>query len=123
MHTIHIKLTIDCGKGETIEGDGNDNDNDKVIDIDLNDNDKNDTEDESLREGRNLPKETLVDRLVNELGEPENKKLFWYLVNRYSESIILNALNTVIAFPQAKIKKSKGALFNYLVKKHGEKSK
>ena len=49
------------------------------------------------------------------------KNLAFYLANakKYPEYIIRRTLAIVKGIPDAKIKKSRGALFNYLIKKYG----
>ena len=63
-------------------------------------------------------KELLAEELAGELGEEESVELFRSYAERYSEEFLRRVLAEVLAVPPEKIKKSRGALFTYLIKKH-----
>jgi hypothetical protein len=53
------------------------------------------------------------------LGDMKNLGLYLSYCRRYPEGLIRKVLGIVKELPPEKIRKSRGALFNYLVQKHG----
>lgn len=74
---------------------------------------------ESSSSGRT---EVLASDLATALNEPNELPLYISLANRYPESFLRETLSTVNQTPRHKIKKSRGALFTYLVKRYGHRS-
>lgn len=70
--------------------------------------------------------ETAEVNLAFELAEQlkDEKSLAQYLimVRKYKASFLNNVLAEVLRTPQKKIRKSRGALFTYLIKKYGDKN-
>jgi hypothetical protein len=56
------------------------------------------------------------------LGEQEFVAIFRSLVLHYPEKVIQRAYEEALAFPAAKVRKSRGAIFNYLVKKYARQN-
>lgn len=99
----------------------NDNDtNDKdIFNIDRNniDND-NRNEFNSL-----LTKEELLARdLAAGLDDKANLGFYLSVCRKYPEKLLREIYGRVKRFPEKKIKKSKGALFNYLIQNHDKKN-
>ena len=65
----------------------------------------------------------LAEALARRFGEENSIALFEAIVRRYSESIIQQALTEALAYPEEKIRKSRGAIFIYLVKKYANDAK
>jgi len=67
----------------------------------------------------NTKEELIAYDIVRELGEPNNFPLFLSYARKYPERILREALSAVKQTPNNKIRKSRGAFFIYLLKKHG----
>lgn len=67
-------------------------------------------------------KDYLALDLAKELGDPENMAFYIKCSRKYPESILRQALAVALKMPAYKIKKSRGALFNYLVHKYAHES-
>lgn len=67
-------------------------------------------------------KEALAMELAETLGEPDSIEVFRVQAFTYPEALLRKALTEVLAVPQEKIKKSRGALFTYLVRKYAQRS-
>ncbi len=70
-----------------------------------------------------MPKDTtqhheLASQIANDLGEPDDIALFRILIKRYPEALVRRAHQQTLKIPIEKIRKSKGALFLYLLKKY-----
>lgn len=66
-----------------------------------------------------LTKEEFLARdLARELNDAINLGFYLSVVKRYPEYLLRKTLSQVKQIPKSKIKKSKGALFNYLIQKH-----
>ena len=63
-------------------------------------------------------KELLAWDLANNLNDLSNLPLFISYANKYSSGLLRKALGDALEVPLSKIKKSRGALFNHLVKKY-----
>ncbi|MFH1680618.1 MAG: hypothetical protein ABIH26_08245 [Candidatus Eisenbacteria bacterium] len=66
--------------------------------------------------------EDLLDRIVRILGAPDERASYASFCRKYPSRIIEEALGTVEQRPAASIRKSRGALFTYLVKKLANES-
>ena len=64
--------------------------------------------------------ELLAQDLAKELNDYKNLPLYLYYCRKYPEPLIRKALGEVKETPPERIKKSKAALFNYLVKKYAQ---
>lgn len=100
----------------------NDNDkNDKdIFNIDRNGSIDNDNRNEfnSL-----LTKEELLARdLAEGLDDKANLGFYLSVCRKYPEKLLREIYSRVEQFPEKKIKKSKGALFNYLIQNHDKKN-
>ncbi len=104
----------------------NDNDNGKDINnIDSNDGIGNDNVD--TRTGNDsffLTKEELLAMdLAEGLDDKANLRFYFSVCRKYPESFLRRIYSEVKEVPLNKIKKSKGALFNYLVQKYDKRGK
>lgn len=66
-------------------------------------------------------KELLAMDLAEALNDTKNLRLYFSYCNKYPEQLLRRVLSEVKELPQEKIRKSKGALFNYLVQKYANK--
>lgn len=66
------------------------------------------------------PEEVLAKELSIGLGDMINLKYYQSITKRYSEYLLRRIYDHVRVIPQSQIRKSKGALFNYLLQKHGK---
>ena len=85
----------------------------------VNDNDRSESihlfkEDKFIPESR---EELLALDIAHGLEDKENLKSYLILCKTYPEPILRRVYEEVKDLPQTKIKKSKGALFTYLIKK------
>jgi hypothetical protein len=67
-----------------------------------------------------LQEEVLARELSLGLEDMINLKYYQSITKKYPERILRDIYNHVRQIPQSQIKKSKGALFNYLLQKHGQ---
>ncbi|MCK4351823.1 hypothetical protein KAW65_00255 [candidate division WOR-3 bacterium] len=65
--------------------------------------------------------ELLAERIAKTFKDEENLSYYETLCERYSEDLINLAFREVKKIPSSKIRKSRGALFTYLVKKYAKK--
>ena len=65
-------------------------------------------------------KDLLALDVARALGDTKNLGLYIAYCRKYPESLIRRILGIVKELPPERIRKSRGALFNYLVQKHGE---
>lgn len=56
------------------------------------------------------------------LHDLENLALYLSYAKRFPENLMRKTLSEVSHIPEAKIRKSRGALFNYLIQKNGRKT-
>ena len=66
--------------------------------------------------------ELLALDLAEVLNDHKNLALYLFYSKKYPESFLRKVLGEVKEIPAEKIKKSKGALFNYLIKKYDKKA-
>ena len=64
---------------------------------------------------KTIKKDSYADIIAKELDDDENIGLYKSYFDRYPHETIQKALDQTLMVPAEKIKKSKGALFNYLV--------
>ena len=97
-----------------VRNDTNDIDNIK----DINDIDSNDNESNSFT----LTKEELLAKdLAEGLDDKPNFAFYLSAARKYPEDFLRKICSQVKEIPSSKIKKSKGALFNYLVQKYAKR--
>ena len=65
-----------------------------------------------------LPKK--AQKLAEELADSDNVAAYEAIYRNYTEDMIQKALTTVKGVPDDKIKKSRGALFTYLIKQYAQ---
>jgi hypothetical protein len=63
--------------------------------------------------------ELLAFDVANALNDLPNLAFYLAYVKKYPETLVRQTLAVVKNIPDAKIRKSRGALFNYLMQKHG----
>jgi len=69
----------------------------------------------------NVEQQRLAQRITQEFEDEDNLGYYEDLCERYPNNLINRAFSEVQKVPQPKIKKSRGALFTYLVKKYASK--
>ena len=67
--------------------------------------------------------ELTPEELTKRLGNGDGLSFYRSLCDRYPQDILCRALSEVEAIPAERIKKSRGALFTYLVKKYAQEEK
>ncbi|MBI1805093.1 MAG: hypothetical protein HY033_10235 [Ignavibacteriae bacterium] len=60
----------------------------------------------------------LGEELALALNDRENRSLYEYYARNYPESLLRKLLASVLRVPNERIKKSRGALFTYLLKQY-----
>jgi hypothetical protein len=60
----------------------------------------------------------LAQAIARGLGEEESLPIFRALIRRYPEEIIRRAYEETLEIPPERVRKSKGAIFNFLLKKY-----
>ena len=63
--------------------------------------------------------EYLAQELAERLGDPQGLALYLKVARRYTESSIRQILGRVMEVPDERIRTSRGALFNWLIHRHG----
>jgi hypothetical protein len=73
-----------------------------------------------------MPTNEQLDELAQEiakgLGEDEYLPVFRKLVRKYPEDVVRRAYERTLEIPAERVRKSRGALFNYLIKQYGRKN-
>jgi hypothetical protein len=70
-----------------------------------------------------LPKHRkLATEIAYELNDIKALPLYLSFAQKYPETFLKEILNMVLEIPKDKIRKTRGALFNYLVHKHGKEN-
>jgi len=64
--------------------------------------------------------EYLAQELAERLGDPQGLPLYLTVARRYTESSIRQILGRVMEVPDERIRTSRGALFNWLIHRHGK---
>ncbi|MDD5715990.1 MAG: hypothetical protein PHF98_04870 [Patescibacteria group bacterium] len=68
-----------------------------------------------------VSKDDLAVEISKAFQEEHRTDLYRYIVQKHEEATIIRAFDEVTKLPASKIKKSKSALFFYLLNKYGEK--
>ena len=63
--------------------------------------------------------EYLAQELAERLDDPQGLALYLKVARRYTESSIRQILGRVMEVPDERIRTSRGALFNWLIHRHG----
>ena len=58
--------------------------------------------------------------IVNALQDMDSLQSYMMLTQRYQEAFLRKVLTKVLSIPEEKIKKSRGALFTFLVNQHAQ---
>lgn len=69
------------------------------------------------------PQDEFANQLAEDFGEPEEVALFRAMFKRYSEALLRRAHAEVMSIPAERIRKSKAAIFFYLVRKFARKER
>jgi biotin operon repressor len=130
-HCTYLLLKVRCKAGETqMSHPGNSdvsqmntNDNKRIININNIDKEKSwrANFNSSKMFTQRTSKESLAVELARDLDDDQGLPFYISLVKKYPESFLREILGQVKEIPQAKIKKSRGALFNNLVQRNGGK--
>ena len=67
----------------------------------------------------NQNNKTLAYELAKALDDLDSLTVYFTFVETYQEAFLRKILNKVMTVPPEQIKRSRGALFTYLVKQHG----
>jgi len=130
-HCTYLLLKVRCKAGETqISHPGNSdvsqmntNDNKRIINI--NNIDKRKIGVPAFQASKDFKPETREEQLAIDLAKSlddyQGLPFYISLTKKYPESFLREILGQVKEIPQAKIKKSRGALFNHLVQRNGGK--
>jgi hypothetical protein len=65
--------------------------------------------------------EYLAQELAERLSDPQGLALYLNVARRYTESSIRQILGRVLEVPDERIRTSRGALFNWLIHRHGKR--
>ena len=63
--------------------------------------------------------EYLAQELTERLDDPQGLPLYLKVARRYTETSIRQILGRVLEVPDERIRTSRGALFNWLIQRHG----
>ena len=67
---------------------------------------------------KNSKEEKLAEELADTLSDQESLPFYRDMVAKYSESFLRAKLKKVMSIPADQIRKTRGALFTYLIKQH-----
>jgi len=67
---------------------------------------------------KNSKEEKLAEELADTLSDQESLPFYRDLVLKYSETFLREKLKKVMSIPQEQIRKTRGALFTYLISQH-----
>jgi hypothetical protein len=70
----------------------------------------------------NTHENKLALELADALNDMDSLQAYIGFTQKYSESFLRKVLAKVLSIPESKIRKSRGALFTYLVKQHAQNS-
>ena len=73
------------------------------------------------KQERPVSKDDLAVEIAKSFQEEQRTDLYRYIFQKHEEATIIRAFDEVTKLPASKIKKSKSALFFYLLNKYGEK--
>lgn len=63
--------------------------------------------------------EKLAREIADALGDMEALPLYTSFAEKYTDTFLRKILQRVLSIPQDQIRKTRGALFTYLIKQHG----
>lgn len=63
---------------------------------------------------------TLAMEIASALNDADSFSLYYAYTRKYDENTLRRILNRVLSIPEDKIRKTRGALFTYLVNQHGK---
>lgn len=109
----YTRKAVEKGKSAKKSKNNSANDNDN-INIYNNDNDSNDNDGTSQK--------LTAEYIAKSFGDEDNIAFYIHAFGSYPEKVIRKAFQQVNTMPARKIKRSRGALFNYLLKKFNEES-
>jgi hypothetical protein len=66
--------------------------------------------------------EKLAREIADALGDIEALSIYEGFAHKYKEEFLRRILQRVLAVPEDQIRKTRGALFTYLIKQHGGQS-
>jgi len=66
--------------------------------------------------------EKLAREIADALGDMEALTVYEGFAYKYQEAFLRRILQRVLSIPQEQIRKTRGALFTYLIKQHGGQS-
>jgi len=66
--------------------------------------------------------EYLAQELAERLHDPEGLPLYLKVATRYTEASIRQILRRALEVPDKRIRTSRGALFNWLIHRHGKRN-
>ena len=132
-HCVYHLLKVRCQSGETEistvgnsdvkQSDTNDNNLIRINNIDIEDKTFSDSKVKTITGFRpRNRKELLALDLSNALNDQKGLSLYISYAKRYPEPLLRKVLGVVKEIPDEKIKKSRGALFNYLIQKYAPKN-
>lgn len=67
---------------------------------------------------RHSKDEELANELADTLGDQESLPFYRDMVKKYSETFLRSKLKKVMSIPTDQIRKTRGALFTYLINQH-----
>lgn len=63
----------------------------------------------------------LANEIAETLEDQESLNAYLFYADKYKEEYLLRILNKVMSIPTKDIRKTRGALFTYLLKNHGKR--
>ena len=69
-----------------------------------------------------LKQNKLANELADSMNDRESFQLYFTFCQKYSEEFLRKIQTKVLSIPENKIRKTRGALFTFLVKQHGKES-
>jgi hypothetical protein len=107
---------------EAAQGDTNDNKSvRKNNNIDIDDENYSEPDLSTFKEFRPRNRQELLALdLADALDDRKGLPFYLFLARKYPESLLRKVLSQVKEIPERKIKKGRGALFNYLIRKHAQ---
>jgi hypothetical protein len=78
-------------------------------------------ENDEIENNESIKDQTLANQIAHTLKEPDKIDMFQDLVKKHNASLIRRALREASAIPNSRIKKSRAALFYFLINKYASK--
>ncbi|MEW6410920.1 MAG: hypothetical protein AB1483_00445 [Candidatus Zixiibacteriota bacterium] len=75
----------------------------------------------NTKKAKITPRGDLAEEIAKTFQEQHRVELYRYIVEKHDEGIVRKAFEEVIKMPPEKIKKSRSALFFFLLNKYAEK--